>query len=191
MSESSEGMWAVLKKQAVLEHPFVTVAMEQVCLPNGEVIPDWPKIYTRDYVNAIVFNDAGEAMVLEGYKHGVGSSSWQVLGGYLEDGEDPMTAVQRELLEETGYCTDDWLYLGSYVVDANRHVGVGHFFCGRNVQQVAQPASSDMEAAAIHWVSLRDLRLALLDGRIAVVSYAVNIALAMLLVPSLNPNHLK
>ena len=174
--------WRTVQQESVLEHPFLTVTMEQVRLPDGEVIPNWPKVYTDDYVNVLVLSEENEALILEGYKHGVGRSSWQVVGGYLQEGEDPLTAVQRELLEDTGYQTDNWLYLGSYVVDPNRHVGIGHFFCARDVKQITKPRHEDVEAVEAKWVSLEILRRALLDGRIAGASYAINVALALLVV---------
>lgn len=173
--------WHILKREMVLEHPFVSVSMEQVSLPTGQVIMDWPKIFTRDYVNALVLNEAGEAMIIEGYKHGNGWSGWQVVGGYLEDGEDPYSAVQRELLEETGFASDNWYYLGSYTVDANRHVGVGHFFFAMNAQHLAEPNHEDLEEFVIKWVTVKDLKCALVDGRIGTISYAANIALALLM----------
>jgi ADP-ribose pyrophosphatase len=139
--------WEVLNTTPVLEHSFVTVAMEEVRLPDGQVIPDWPKILTHDYVNAVVVNKNKEALILEGYKHGAGRIIWQIVGGYLEPGEDPLTAVQRELLEETGYSTKDWSYLGSFVVDPNRHIGIGHFFCAQNIEPTSQPIQNpDLEA---------------------------------------------
>lgn len=174
--------WEVLNQKPVLQHPFLTVAMESVRLPDGEVIVDWPKVYTKDYVNALVLNEAEEALIIEGYKHGTGWSSWQMLGGYMEDDEDPLTAVQRELLEETGYQSDLWTYLGSFVVDPNRHVGVGHFFCAQRAHQVAEPNHEDLEAFVARWVALQDLRYALLDGRIAAIGHAMNVSLALLTV---------
>jgi ADP-ribose pyrophosphatase len=172
--------WDVLDTNMVLEHPFVTVAMETVRLPDGQTIPDWPKIYTNDYVNALILNEANEALVLEGYKHGNGRITWQIMGGYIEPAEDPLTAVQRELLEETGYQTEDWTYLGSYIVDPNRHVGVGHFFCAQKVRLTAEPCHSDLEDFAVKWVPLKELRYALLDGRIAAISHAITVSLALL-----------
>lgn len=179
--------WKVLQQNPVLEHPFVTVSLERVRLPDGQIIPDWPKIYTHDYVNALIFDETGKAMIMEGYKHGTGCYSWQVLGGYLKEEEDPLTAVQRELLEETGYHSDHWFYLGSYVTDANRHVGVGHFFCAHDARPVAQPDDDDLEDFEIKWVPQQELRRALLDGRIAVVSYAITISLALLTYNSQRP----
>jgi len=174
--------WEVLQTKSVLDHPSVKVAIEKVRLPNGHIIPDWPKIYTSDYVNAVVFNDAGEAMVLEGYKHGTGWASWQMLSGYLQEGEDPITAVHRHLIEETGYSTPNLVYLGSYVVDPNRHVGVGHFFCARGAKKAAQPIPKVDQDFELKWVPISELRYALLDGRIATISYAITVSLALLTV---------
>lgn len=174
--------WSVIYKKMVWERPFVSVSMEQVSLPDGQVTMDWPKIYTQDYVNALILNEAGEAMILEGYKDDNSWSSWQLAGGYLEEDEDPYTAVQRELLEETGYSCAQWLYLGSYTIDANQQVGVGHFFFATGAQRIADPDLSNLEAIDVKWVPIKDLKYALVDGRISVISYAANIALALLLI---------
>ncbi len=173
--------WEVLQTESVLERPFLKVALEQVRLPNGRVISDWPKIHTNDFVNAVVFNEDGDALVLEGYRHGTGWSSWQMLGDNLREGEEPLTAVQRNLLEKTGHETQNWTYLGSYVVDANQHVGVGHYFCAQNVKPVQEPTYPDPDFIT-NWVPVQELRFALLDGRIAVVSHAISVSLALLTV---------
>jgi ADP-ribose pyrophosphatase len=89
----SDEKWDVLKRETVLDTPYLKVAMEQVRLPDGRIIDEWPIVDVRDYVNALVINEAGEAMVIEGYKHGLGRSSWQVVGGYLEKGEEPLATI--------------------------------------------------------------------------------------------------
>ncbi len=172
--------WEILSEQQVLEHPYVNVTYQSVRVSDDLTIPDWPIVRTRDYVNVMVANEDGQLMVLEGYKHGLGRSSWQVVGGYLEPGEEAMAAAQRELLEETGYHSDSWLQLGNFVVDANRFVGQGHFFLARHARSVADPDHDDLEAFAIHWVSPAVLQAALFDGRVGVMGYAVNIALGLL-----------
>ena len=176
----SEESWQVLGSEPVIEHPFLKVSVQQVRLPDGRVIPDWHIVHTRDYVNVFVLNEAGRVLILEGYKHGLGRSSWQVVGGYVEEDEDPLLAAQRELLEETGYASDDWRHLGSFVVDANRHVGTGHFFLARDARPLAPPDHDDLEGFEVKWVSLEEVGAALRDGRVGIISYGVNIALALL-----------
>ena len=172
--------WRVIQTKQVLDNPYTQVFMQKIELPDGRIVDQWPIIKTLDYVNAVVLNEKNEAMILEGYKHGLGRASWQVLGGYLETGEDPLAAVMRELLEETGYASKDWTHLGSYIVDANRRVGEGHFFLARSAAKVTEPKHEDLEQFDIRWVPLATLKEALGDGRVAILSYAINIALALI-----------
>jgi ADP-ribose pyrophosphatase len=171
--------WEVIEREAVYEHPCLTVSMEAIRSPNGEVISDWPKVYSGDFVNAVVLNEQNDVMILEGYKHGLEMSTWQVLGSYLEQDEDPGTAVKQQLLNLTGYESNDWVYLGSFVADANRHGGVGHFFCARGATLVQEAADSPNQDVQVRWVSLKELKYALLDGRISGASYALNVALTL------------
>ena len=83
--------WEVLQSESVFEHPLLTVSVERVRLPDGQVISDWPKVQGRDMVNAAIFNENGQVMVTETYKHGTGWISWQVVTGYLEEGEETDT----------------------------------------------------------------------------------------------------
>lgn len=101
-------------------------------------------------------------------------------GGYIEPGEAPLLCMQRELLEETGYASDSWHPLGSFVVDANRRVGVSHFFLVRDARRVGEASNPDGEDFRMEWVSIPDVSQALLDGRVSGLSFAANIALALL-----------
>jgi len=44
---------------------------------------------------------------------GIEDYTIEIPGGLLEPDEDRLIAVQRELLEETGYTADSWKFLGS------------------------------------------------------------------------------
>src|SRR3954471_17116169 len=140
-----EEKWKVLGREAVLRHPFLDVEMETVRLPSGQVIEDWPIVNARDYVMVVVENEAGELLILEGYKHGIGRSSWQVVGGYIEKGEEPEAAARREMLEEAGYTSDHWQALGTFVVDGNRRVSTAYLFLARHARPATRAASDDLE----------------------------------------------
>jgi hypothetical protein len=76
MTEKTADQWTVLEKQTVLQHPFLRVEMEKLLLPDGRIIPDWPIVHMREYVNAFVMNEANEVLIFEGYKHGPDRTGW-------------------------------------------------------------------------------------------------------------------
>lgn len=180
--------WKVLDSELVIDHPHVEVALETISLPDGRVISDWPIVNAHDYVNAVVFDKAGRALILEGYKHGARRSTWQVVDGYLRPGEDPLATAQRQLLQCAGCESDDWRYLGSFITEANRHVGIGHFFLCLDVRQVATPLPDDIERFSLRWVSRQELHYALMDGRLNIINYAMAISLGLMALHKLSQN---
>ena len=175
--------WIVEKEEVAFKHPFMEVRLQRLRLPDGRLIPDWPLVSLRDYINVVAVDKGGKFLIIEGYKHGIGRSSWQILGGYIEEDEAPLTAAKRELLEEAGLASDEWHDLGSYIVDANRRGGRANFFLATNCREVALPDSGDLEAYTIHWRSKDELIAALADGKIEGLSYAAPLALALLHLP--------
>lgn len=181
-----QGEWQILGSTPLLTYPQLRVALEQVSKPDGQVV-EWPIVETGDYVNAVVFNPEGEVLILEGYKHGVRRQSWQVINAYLEPGSSPVTTVEEALQKKAGYESKEWHYLGSFVVDANCRVGTGHFFVAFDALpvDVERDLGVNGECRA-RWVAPEELQYALVDGRINVVTSAVNVMLAFLMLKRLN-----
>lgn len=175
-------MWKTYNRELVSHHSQISDTMEVVQLPDGRMNKDWPIARAQDYVSAFVINEDGLALVLEGYRHGLGRNSWQMLGGYLRDGEDPSEGATRLLLEITGFKAGSWRHLASLVTDADQRVGVGHFFLARNVQPAAAPLRENNGSVEIKWVRLGELKRALWDGRIAGASYATTVSMGLLAV---------
>ncbi len=161
------------------DQPFGNATMGTPFLPDFEKKPAIPPLSSGDYVNAIALNESGEVLILPVYHCYAGRTTWQLIGGGIEPGEDPLTAVQRLLHTHTGYATNDWTYLSSYFSDSGNHKSVGHFFCAQKVQATAAfvpPTTSTPP----QWIPLKEIRYALLDGRIAKISHATTISLALL-----------
>lgn len=138
------------------------------------------KLDGTDYVTAVVFNDAKQALILENPQEPRKGPTWQVIGRRLLQGENPIQAVQCELGAYLGHSEGYWVYLGSYESDQ----GVGHFFLAQEVPatKVLCAAGNGRDKLA-RWVPVDDLRQALLDGRLSNLSFAANVALALFLFP--------
>ena len=121
------------------------VGEERVGLPDGREVDGFLWIRTRDFVAMVAVTESEEAILVRSYKHGTRTVSLAVPAGYIEDGEEPLAAAKRELREETGFASHDWISLGSYVVDGNYGVATEHIFLARAARKVSEPASGDLE----------------------------------------------
>ena len=173
--------WKTLSRRVVLRHSkFLTVENHTVELPDGRVIREWPWVITPDYVIVLAVTADGEFLCLRQTKYGVDGPSLAPAGGYVEPGEDPLAAAQRELLEETGYEAPDWTSLGHYRVDGNRGVGTAHLFLARGARCVAEPDADDLEEQELLHLSRPEIEAALAAGEFKLLPWTTVVALALL-----------
>ncbi len=66
-----------------------------------------------DWVNVVAFTREGELLVVEQFRHGIDAPTLEIPGGGCDGGEHPEMAARRELREETGFTSGQWVALGS------------------------------------------------------------------------------
>ncbi len=150
--------------------------------PDPHIFPCWyANTAAADFFNVAALNDKGEVMIFEDLTALSAWGSWHLVNGLLKDGENPLTAAQQRLLKTAGYTSAEWLYLGSFMLNATQPNVTGHFFAAHNIQLTAQSMLVNSQTCAIRWVPPRELKYALLDGRIGIMSYAVTASLTLLM----------
>lgn len=65
-----------------------------------------------DWVNVIGFTKDQKVILIEQFRHGIEEAICEIPGGMVDDGEDPIIAAQRELVEETGFAARKIIPLG-------------------------------------------------------------------------------
>lgn len=68
---------------------------------------------SSDAANVIAITKDECLVLVKQYRFGIEDYTIEIPGGLLEPDEDRLKAVQRELLEETGYSAESWNFLGS------------------------------------------------------------------------------
>jgi ADP-ribose pyrophosphatase len=173
-------LWKTKTRQTVLEQrPWLVVENHVVELPDGRLIPDWPWIITPDYVNVIAVTEDEQFLCFQQVKYGLEGETLGIVGGFVEEGEDPFQAARRELLEETGYESSDWTPLGSYRVDPNRGVAMGHLYLARQARYVTPRNADDLEEQELVLLTRSEMETALARGDLQVLAWAAATALAL------------
>ena len=181
--------WKTLSRTLLLDHSkFLVVENHAVELPDGHTITDWPWIITPDFVIICAVTSEQQFICLRQTKYGIEGTSLAPIGGYIEPGEDPLPAAQRELLEEGGYQAERWISLGEYTVDGNRGAGTAHLFLALDATCVAVPDADDLEEQELLLLSRATVETALLTGEFKVLPWAAVVALALLQFDKLCPD---
>ncbi len=113
-------------------------------------------------------------------KYAAAGPTLGIVGGYIELGEEPLAAAQREVLEETGYVAADWHALGSFAVDGNRGAGRAYFFLARGARWQQPIDADDLEEQELLLLTRDELLQAALTHGCDVLPWVSNIALALL-----------
>ena len=172
--------WKTQSRKTILEQlPWLVVEHHTVELPNGRVIPDWPWIITPDYVNVVAVTEEGRFLCFRQVKYGLQGETLGIVGGFVEADEDPSVAARRELLEETGYASNDWVSLGHFNVDPNRGIATGHLYLARDARYVQPRDAGDLEEQKMIQLTRAEIESALANGDFKVLAWAASIAFAL------------
>lgn len=172
--------WTTVSRATILDHSkFLRVENHVVELPDGRVIEEWPWIITPDFTNTVAITAAGKYLIFRQTKYAIDGPSLAPVGGYIEAGEEPLTAAKRELLEETGYVAEEWLSLGTFAVDGNRGAGKAFFFLARRATPRMTAHADDLEEQELLLLSKTEVETALRMGDFKLLPWASIMALAL------------
>ena len=122
------------------ENKFLSIESYLCQLNNGEIIRRERILKNNKDGSAVVIYPvtedgkiilAIEPRVFTARTVGVGLPA-----GYIEEGEEPVEAARRELLEETGYTSDNLIHMGAFYQDQGCSAAYNHYFLALNCKKV-------------------------------------------------------
>jgi len=168
-------------RKTILRHSkYLTVENHVVQCPDGRMIDDWAWLVMPDYVSVAAIDEDDMFICFRQTKYTVKGTSLAPVGGFIDEGEEPLVAAKRELLEETGYKAAEWRRLGVFPVDANRGAGTANLFLATGAHKIAEPNADDLEEQNLLRMTRTEVEVAVNAGKFKSLSWTTVMALALL-----------
>mmetsp|Transcript_8571 Transcript_8571/g.9557 ORF Transcript_8571/g.9557 Transcript_8571/m.9557 type:complete len:233 (-) Transcript_8571:157-855(-) len=174
--------FTTLRRKLVFSVPGrVEVERHAVILPDGEIEDNWLWVLTPSFVNIMALTEDNKVIIFKQEKYATDGFSLAAPGGHVEPGEESLPAAKRELVEETGYASDEWHFLGEYTMDANRGVGKGYLYLALDAKKVQEKMSEgDVEKQEMMLLTLEELEEAILDNKMQVLSWSATMTMGLM-----------
>jgi 8-oxo-dGTP pyrophosphatase MutT (NUDIX family) len=157
--------WTIRSSRYLLQRWWMSLREDHVVLPNGSELHEFHVVEYPDWACALCVTEDGRFVMVDQYRHGIGRQSLEFAAGAVDEGENPEEAARRELLEETGYASDDWFPVGTWAPEPSKHTNWAHLFVARSARRVADPESDLAEPLVVRLLGGPELRAAVAAGR--------------------------
>ena len=133
--------------------------------PSGKTMR-FSLIRAVDWVNVIALTRDEHVVLVRQYRPGIDSVCIEIPGGMVDEGEEPLVAAQRELLEESGYTAREWRRLGVVAPNPAIQNNRLHSFLALDAQPTHDMHLDGNEVLALDVTPLADVQAMLRSGRI-------------------------
>ena len=155
--------WKILKSEYLIKRPWLTARRDTVELPTGVVNDEYYVLEYPTWINVIAVTDGGEYVLIRQYRHGIGETNFEIVAGVCEDGEPPVDAARRELMEETGYSGGEWSEIMTVSANTSTMNNLCHCFLATGVVKTGSQHLDRTEDIEVHLMG-EDEVFALLSG---------------------------
>ncbi|MCG6860298.1 MAG: NUDIX hydrolase [Chromatiaceae bacterium] len=132
---------------------------------NGQVF-ERLVLESADWVNVVALDEQRRSVMIRQYRFGVGYTTLETPGGMVDPGEDPKAAAMRELLEETGYESDKWTYLGAVEPNPAYHNHLCHHWLAEDAERTCEQDVGPGEMIAVELMTQQAVRDAVVRGEL-------------------------
>ncbi len=159
--------WELVKREHIVNDAWIDFRRSAYRMPDGSIAEPFYSYSRRDYV-VIVAQDVEEKyLCVRQYRQGIGEVTNEFPAGGIEvsgekeyasdeseraSAEDALDAARRELMEETGYESDEWTHLLTIPSNATIADNYAHIYMAKHCRKVGGQDLDDTEFLNVHRV---------------------------------------
>ena len=159
MSGKDEDLvWEELSTEHIVKDEWIDFRRSAFRFPDGRIFEPYYTYSRRNYVIIVPSDEEGNYLLVRQFRQGIRKVTIEFPAGGIErkDGkeyggeddlntEDALAAAKRELLEETGYTSDEFVHLITIPANATIADNYAHLYMAKNCRKVAGQSLDEME----------------------------------------------
>ncbi len=149
--------WDEIERREVHRGRIFTVRRDRFRSPATGRDHSFDIVDAPDWVNVVAVTGEGRVLLIRQYRVGTREVTIEVPGGTVDAGETPLDAARRELLEETGYTSDDWTAIGRVEPNPAFQTNITHTFLARGARRTAEQRFDETELIDVEERPLADV----------------------------------
>lgn len=151
--------WKTIASEYLFNDTWLKARKDTCERPDGKIITPYYVMEYSTWVTAVALTEDEKVVLVKQYRHALGEVCIETPGGCVDATDaDYDVAIQREMLEETGYAFDKLSYLGRTSSNPSTNNNLMHMYLlqgGKKVQEQELDHNEDIE---VMLVTLEELK---------------------------------
>ncbi len=160
--------WEAVSVEHIIQDEWIDFRKVRYRFPDGKEFEPFYNFSRRDYVVIVASDEDGNYLCVRQFRHGIGEVTTEFVAGGIEredgaeysrhrgagnshsadadlDSENALDAAKRELMEETGYESDEWEFLMTLPSNATIADNYAYLFTAKNCRPVSGQSLDETE----------------------------------------------
>ncbi|HSU28370.1 MAG TPA: NUDIX hydrolase [Chitinophagaceae bacterium] len=159
--------WKTLSSEYLFDDLWFRVRKDICLTPGGKKVDPYYVYEFPNWVSALPVLEDGRVLMVRQYRQALGETCLEIPGGCVDpEDKDFQSAIERELMEETGHRFSQYDYLGKISSNPSTNNNLMHMFLARGGKKVADQQLDANEEIELEFYSLKEIRQMILENKI-------------------------